>query len=174
MSVKNVILIGPMGVGKTTVGKALARILGIAFVDCDQEMERRTGVSIPTIFDIEGEDGFRKREIEILSDVSSGRDMVIATGGGVIMREENRRVLKESGVVVYLTASVNKLVRRTKNSKTRPLLQQGDPEQRIEQLMSEREPFYQEVADLVIEVDDRSPQFIAHRLKEAIDAHANS
>ena len=174
MSIDNIILVGPMGVGKTTVGKALARILGIAFVDCDQEMERRTGVSIPTIFDIEGEEGFRKREIEILSDITDGSGMVIATGGGVIMREENRAVLKRNGIVVYLTASISKLVRRTRNTKTRPLLQDGDVEMRIRQLMTDREPYYQDVADIVMEVDDRSPQFIAHRLKDAIEAHANT
>ncbi len=157
-----------MGVGKTTVGRALARQAGLDFVDCDVELEQRTGVTISTIFEIEGEDGFRRRESELLRELLSRQRSVIATGGGVVTREENRALLRGAGIVVYLLAPVARLVRRTRNSKHRPLLVGGNLEQTIGQLMEVRDPLYREVADLVIRVDDRSPQSLARRIHESI------
>jgi len=162
-----------MGVGKTTVGKALARLAGMHFIDCDQELEQRTGVSISTIFDIEGEDGFRRRETELLQEIVGGDNQVIATGGGVVMNETNRQALARGGYVIYLTAKVRKLIRRTRNSKTRPLLQTANPERTLTEIMKVREPVYTAVADLVVKVDDRSPQFIARRILETMQENEN-
>lgn len=173
MRPRNVILVGPMGVGKTTVGRALARQTGMTFVDCDQELEKRTGVSIPTIFDIEGEEGFRRREREMLGEIADGRDLVIATGGGVVVDPENRRVLRGAGLVVYLTAPVGRLLRRIRDNRSRPLLQREDPAKVLTELMETREPLYREVADLTIKVNTRSPQCIARRIHERVEQHAN-
>ncbi len=163
-----------MGVGKTTVGKVLARQFGMDFVDCDIELEERTGVSVSTIFEIEGEDGFRQRETRLLEELAGAEATVIATGGGAVIREENRALLRRSGLVIYLTAPVRKLVRRTRGSRNRPLLQCDDPQSVLEKLMRVRDPLYREVADLVIEVDDRSPKVLGKRIQERIDAHAHT
>ncbi|KAA3625854.1 MAG: shikimate kinase [Proteobacteria bacterium] len=174
MRVRNIILVGPMGVGKTTVGKALARILSMSFVDCDVELEQRTGVSVTTIFEIEGEEGFRRRESELLKEIVERKGYVVATGGGVIMCEENRAAIRSSGLVIYLTAPVNKLLKRTRNNRNRPLLQTTNPEKTLNDLMVVRDPLYRSVADLVIRVDDRSPQSLAHRIHETIESHENA
>lgn len=147
----NIFLVGLMGAGKTTIGRALARTLDKRFVDSDHEIEARTGVSIPLIFEIEGEASFRQREADMIRELTEQSDIVLATGGGAILRAENRACLKERGTVIYLRASVNSILRRTSHDKNRPLLQTADPRQRLEQLAQEREPYYLEVADLIVE-----------------------
>ena len=157
-----------MGVGKTTVGKAMAKATGREFVDLDQEIEHRTGVSIPTIFDIEGEAGFRKRECEIIEEFTARENMVIATGGGAVVNPDNRRAIQASGLVIYLTASIDKLVQRTRNSRNRPLLNADDPHKVLRELMAVREPIYREAADLVVEVDDRAPGTLSKKILKMI------
>lgn len=152
----NLYLVGPMGVGKTTIGKLLAKKLKKQFVDLDDEIEARAGASIPWIFDVEGESGFRRRETELLAEFSRRRGMVVSTGGGVVTREENRRLLKGAGVVVYLNASPEQLHARTLKDKKRPLLQVPDRLKVITELKEARDPFYREVADIVFDVGNRN------------------
>lgn len=140
-----------MGAGKTTVGRALAKRLNKRFIDSDHEIEARTGASIPLIFEIEGEGGFRQRESEVIRDLTAQSDIVLATGGGAILKPENRKYLKTRGTVIYLRASINSILQRTSHDKNRPLLQTANPRERLEQLAREREPYYLEVADLVVE-----------------------
>ena len=147
----NVFLVGLMGAGKTTVGRALAKKLDKQFIDSDHEIEARSGVSIPVIFEIEGEAGFRQREADVIRNLTAREDIVLATGGGAILRPENRELLKSRGTVVYLRADINQILQRTAKDKNRPLLQSGDPRQKLEQLSSEREPLYREVAHIVID-----------------------
>nr|WP_277986366.1 shikimate kinase AroK [Noviherbaspirillum cavernae] len=147
----NIFLVGLMGSGKTTVGRALARKLDKRFIDSDHEIEARTGASIPLIFEIEGEASFRQREAEVIRDLTGQSDIVLATGGGAILKPENRDYLKTRGTVIYLRASVNSILQRTSHDKNRPLLQTADPRQRIERLAREREPYYLEVAHIVVE-----------------------
>ncbi len=148
---ENIFLVGLMGSGKTTVGRALAKWLDMQFIDSDQEIESRTGASISWIFEIEGEESFRKREAEAIRDLTAQKGIVLATGGGTVINPENRRYLKERGTVVYLRASVNNILQRTMHDRTRPLLQTEDPRKKIEELSIQREPFYREVADIVID-----------------------
>lgn len=147
----NVYLVGLMGAGKTTVGRSLARRLGCGFIDSDREIEARTGVSIPTIFEIEGEDGFRKREVQVIEDLSLLNQHVVATGGGAVLREENRVRMKASGLVVYLNAPPATLWERTRKDRNRPLLRVADPFQKLKELYVYRDPIYREVADLIID-----------------------
>lgn len=172
----NLFLIGPMGSGKTTIGRQLAALLHKRFVDADHEIERRTGVSIPTIFDIEGEAGFRNREVAVIDDLSRDHDLVLATGGGAVLREENRAALKSRGTVIYLQADVDTLVERTRRDRTRPLLQTADPRGKIEELLRQREPIYRELADIVVETGQRAPASVARdviaHLKQVTD-HEN-
>ncbi|HXA48346.1 MAG TPA: shikimate kinase AroK, partial [Burkholderiaceae bacterium] len=147
----NIFLVGLMGAGKTTVGRALAKKLNLRFIDSDHEIEARTGASIPLIFEIEGEESFRQREAEVIADLTTQQGIVLATGGGAILRKENREALKAHGTVIYLRTSVNHILQRTSRDKNRPLLQTADPRKRLEQLTSEREPLYCEVADLIVE-----------------------
>jgi 3-dehydroquinate synthase len=148
---RNIFLVGLMGAGKTTVGRALAKRLNKRFIDSDHEIEARTGVSIPLIFEIEGEASFRQREADVIRDLCGQSDIVLATGGGAVLRPDNRASLKSGGTVIYLRASVNSILQRTSHDKNRPLLQTADPRRTIERLAREREPYYLEVADLVIE-----------------------
>ena len=164
----NVYLIGPMGVGKTTIGKALAKNLALEFLDSDQEIENRTGVSIMTIFDIEGDSGFRDREVKVILEVAKRRGIVLATGGGVVLRLENRRALRNSGLVVYLHATVEMQLERTRNSRNRPLLNSGNRRVVLAELMEEREPLYRQEADFVYEADSRSPQTAAREIATEI------
>jgi len=152
----NLYLVGPMGVGKTTIGKLLAKKLKKQFIDLDDEIEARAGASIPWIFDVEGESGFRRRESELLLEISRRSGMVVSTGGGVVTREENRRILKSDGIVVYLNASPEQLHARTLKDKKRPLLQVADRLKVIAELKEARDPFYREVADLVFDVGNRN------------------
>lgn len=164
----NVYLVGPMGVGKTTIGKALAKNLVLEFVDSDQEIERRTGVSIMTIFDIEGDSGFREREIKVISEIVKRRGIILATGGGAILRLENRLALRNSGLVVYLHATVEMQLERTRNSDHRPLLRSTNRKTTLEELMQEREPLYRQEADIVYMTDKRSPQVAAQEIAEEL------
>ncbi len=145
-----IILVGMMGAGKSTVGRALAKHLGWDFVDLDHEIEAITGVKIPVIFEIEGENGFRKRESHVLVDVLRRSKMVLATGGGVIIDEDNRRLLCAHGQVVYLSASAEELYQRTRLDKSRPLLKTDQPRKRIQELLFQRQAWYEEVADYKI------------------------
>jgi shikimate kinase len=150
----NIFLIGLMGVGKTTIGRKLAEKLGKTFLDCDREIEERTGVTIELIFEIEGEEGFRRRESAVLDELTARSNVVIATGGGAVLGPENREWLKERGTVVYLNAPVKILAGRTQADRKRPLLQTEDRLARLTELLREREPFYLEIADVIINTDD--------------------
>jgi len=149
-------LVGMMGAGKTTVGRQLAKRLGKSFHDTDREIEARTGVGVAVIFDIEGEAGFRKREAEIIEQVTALDDIVLATGGGAVLDARNRDYLKTRGFVVYLHALPPVLCQRTRGDRTRPLLHGADPRERLERLYAERDPLYREVADLVIDTGRQS------------------
>lgn len=151
LSKSNLYLVGLMGSGKTTVGRILAKRLGLSFIDTDREVEERTGVSIPTIFEIEGEDGFRRRESQVVEDCSKMTNTIVATGGGVVLRPENRAYLGRSGLVVYLNVLPRILYERTRADKNRPLLRVDDPLAKLQQLFAARDPLYREVADLVID-----------------------
>lgn len=152
----SIVLVGPMGAGKSTIGRQLSNSLKKDFKDSDHEIVARTGASIPLIFEIEGEEGFRKREAAMIDELSQMGDIVLATGGGAVLREENRKHLKERGVVIYLYASVDQLFERTSRDRNRPLLQTENPRQKLEDLMEQRDPLYREVADIVVHTDDRS------------------
>jgi len=147
---RNIYLVGLMGAGKTTIGKVLARRLSYSFIDSDHEIARRTGVSVPTIFEIEGEEGFRKREAQIIAEIAALDTQVVATGGGVVLRPENRQLLLSSGLVVYLNVPLHTLYERTRHDKNRPLLQVQDPLQKLKELHIQRDPLYREVADIVV------------------------
>lgn len=159
-----VFLVGPMGAGKTTIGKYLAQHLKLRFADTDSEIESRTGADIPWIFDVEGEEGFRDREQQMVAEMTLWDDVVLATGGGVITRPENRSALAGRGFVVYLYATIDEQVRRTRRDRRRPLLQDGDPEEILRDLMAHRDPLYREIADHIIETDTCSPRTVAQRL----------
>ena len=138
------------GAGKTTVGRQLARHMQRCFIDADHEIEARTGVRIPHIFDIEGEQGFRDREAKVIADLAARSDQVVATGGGAILRPENRVALRQAGTVIYLNVAPGMLYERTKLDPNRPLLQVDDPRKKIEEMFAQRDPLYREVADIVI------------------------
>jgi shikimate kinase len=169
MSKSNIFLVGPMGAGKSTIGRVLAFELNRQFRDTDRVIEDRTGADIPWIFDMEGEAGFRDRETAVLADLSTELDLVIATGGGIVLRPENRRMMKESGYVCYLTASTEQLVERTSRDKKRPLLQVENPRQKIIDLLEMRDPIYRESADFIINTDKRSPKMVAQEIVRLIE-----
>ena len=158
-----IVLVGPMGAGKTTVGQLLSKKLRLPFKDTDAEIESRTGADIPWIFDVEGEAGFRDRETQVLKDLLSDNFGVIATGGGIVLRDENRALLK-SVDVIYLKASLDEQLRRTANDRKRPLLQTEDPRSVLQRLMTLRDPLYREVATRVIETDGANSRTIAAQL----------
>jgi shikimate kinase len=166
---QNLILIGPMGAGKTTVGKQLAQIFGMEFIDSDLEIQRRTGVDIPTIFEFEGEPGFRKRERAIIAELTALEGVVLATGGGVVLDEQNRRLLSGRGFVVYLQCTPEQQYERTFRDRNRPLLQTEDPLGVLKDLMAQREPFYLQIADLVIKSDRRSAQSVAREIRAKLE-----
>jgi shikimate kinase len=160
----NIYLVGMMGAGKTTVGKLLARRLKRRFIDADHEIERRCGVRIPVIFDIEGEAGFRSREAQVIAELSALDGIVLATGGGAVLAPENRRLLASRGTVVYLRAMPADLYQRLRHDKNRPLLATADPLARLQELYKQRDPLYLEVADLVVETGRQNVQMLAREL----------
>ncbi|MDH5648428.1 MAG: shikimate kinase AroK [Gammaproteobacteria bacterium] len=169
-SPENIYLIGPMGVGKSTIGRQLASQFKKEFIDLDHELEKRTGVSISIIFEIEGEPGFRKRESELLDELTQKNNIVLATGGGAILSEANRKILRTRGFVVYLRASIDTLVERTRNDRKRPLLQNGDKRQTIEDLLAVRGPIYTDEADLIVDTDNRAPATVAKEIINKVEA----
>jgi shikimate kinase len=167
--VTNIVLVGPMGSGKTSVGRRLACVLKRDFFDSDFEIVARTGVAIDHIFDVEGEEGFRNRETSMLADLCEISNIVIATGGGIVIKPENRELLKHNSFVVYLSSSVEQLVNRTARSKSRPLLERStDREQTIKDILKARESFYQEVADIVIDTTGKKLYAIINEITKAI------
>jgi shikimate kinase len=164
-SVSNIVLVGPMGAGKSTVGRLLASRLGFSFVDTDSVIEDRTGADIPWIFDVEGEEGFRARETAVLRDLlMDGSPMVIATGGGIVTRPENIPLLRKLGRVVFLKASLEQLCSRTSKDKKRPLLQVKDPRAKIIELLQVRTPLYEQVADLSVVTDIRGAKNVVQQI----------
>lgn len=165
----NIFLVGPMGAGKSTVGRQLGKSLKKQFIDCDKEIEKRTGASISLIFDVEGESGFRKREQQILDELTERDDLVLATGGGAVLDELNRSRLMSRGFVVYLNAPLDLLIERTSRDKTRPLLQTENPRQRISELLEQRDPLYRQVADTIVETNRRSARHVVKEIQERLD-----
>jgi shikimate kinase len=157
-------LTGPMGAGKSTIGRQLSRQLRMTFYDSDREIENRTGVDIPLIFELEGEQGFRKRERLVIDELTSLPDIVLATGGGAILDADNRKHMAERGLVIYLHASVNQQLARTKHDRNRPLLQTDNPRQRLDDLMQLRDPLYREIADLVINTDGKRVMAVVNQI----------
>lgn len=165
----NIILVGMMGAGKTTVGKLLAKQLGKTFIDSDEEIQRRTGVTIPHIFDVEGEAGFRVRESGVIQELLKQDDIVLATGGGAILSPQNRAMMKQNGVVVYLKSSVHDLWQRTRHDHNRPLLQTENPRARLQELHDLRDPLYTTAADMIIHTGKQSVQVLLERLQHRLE-----
>ena len=165
---RNIFLIGPMGSGKTAVGRHLARALRFPFHDSDAEIESRTGVDIAFIFDKEGESGFRVREHEVIELLTRLEPIVLATGGGAVLRADNRQALATRGCVVYLQTSVRQQLERTRHGRHRPLLLTGDPRARLDELMLERAPLYAEIADITVSTDGRRVQSVAEDVQRLL------
>ncbi|MEX1080490.1 MAG: shikimate kinase AroK [Halofilum sp. (in: g-proteobacteria)] len=170
-STRRVFLVGPMGAGKTTTGRQLARALGLEFVDCDRELEARSGVDIPTIFDFEGEAGFRQRERALVEELTHRDGIVLATGGGVVLDADNRRDLAGRGLVIYLATPVEDQLRRTREDRQRPLLQDGDRHATLARLQDERDPLYREVADIVVDTAGGRRRKIIDRILADLAEH---
>ncbi|ACO80639.1 shikimate kinase [Azotobacter vinelandii CA] len=165
---RNVILVGPMGSGKSTIGRLLAKELRLAFKDSDKEIEQRTGADIPWIFDVEGEAGFREREQAMIGELCASDGIVLATGGGAVLRSENRAALRSGGRIVYLHASVAQQLERTSRDRNRPLLHSADPGRVLSDLMLVRDPLYREIADLVVETDERPPRMVVEEILDRL------
>lgn len=165
---RNIFLVGPMGAGKSTIGRHLADELHLEFFDSDQEIERRTGADIAWIFDLEGEDGFRAREENVINELTDRQGIVLATGGGSVVSKNVRNRLSARGIVVYLQTTIDKQVARTQRDKRRPLLQNDDPEAVLKDLAGQRNPLYEDVADYVVDTDDQSARAVANQIIEKI------
>ncbi len=164
----NIFLVGPMGAGKSAVGRQLARMLHLDFVDSDDQIEARTGVDIGFIFEKEGEDGFRHREAAVIDELTQRDGVVLATGGGAVIRDENRSHLGARGFVVYLYTSVDQQFSRTSRGQERPLLQNTDRLKKLEELLAVRDPLYREIADLVVETDGRKVKAVANEIADSL------
>jgi len=164
VKVRNIFLIGPMGAGKSTIGRTLAKELKLEFYDSDEVIEARSGASIAWIFDVEGEEGFRRREQKIVDELTQKNNIVLATGGGVIMTSENRNALAGRGTVIYLKTSLQQQYERTKRDTKRPQLQTDNLEERLEYLRDEREPLYEELADISFETDRLTVKAVANNI----------
>jgi shikimate kinase len=165
---KNIFLIGPMGAGKSAVGRYLARTLHLSFVDSDDEIESRTGVDIPFIFEKEGEAGFRKREAVVIDDLSKMDGVILATGGGAVIDVDSRSRLGGRGFVVYLFTTVDQQVLRTQKGRERPLIGKADPRATLQELLDVRDPMYREIADIVVETDGRKVKSVADEIIEQV------
>lgn len=162
----SIVLVGPMGSGKSTVGRALAKLLNKEFVDSDHELEERCGANIPWIFDIEGEEGFRNRETAVLESLSKRPNTVIATGGGAVLKKKNRKILRSAGKIIYLTAPIDVLFSRVSKDKNRPLLQVENPRSTYEAIFKQRDPIYRKLADIVFESSEQvSPNEVAKNIQ---------
>ncbi len=157
-----------MGAGKSAVGRQLARLLHLEFIDSDEEIETRTGVDIPFIFEKEGEEGFRKREVKVIDELSQKESIVLATGGGAIADADSRSRLGARGYVIYLYTSVKQQLERTQRGRNRPILNNGNPEKVLEELMATRDPLYREIADLIVDTDGRRVQTVAREIHESL------
>jgi len=166
---RNVFIVGPMGAGKTTVGKLLADELGLEFLDSDKEIEDRTGADIGWIFDVEGETGFRKREAAMIDELTARSGVLVATGGGAVLLEENRKRLVSRGTVISLNAPLEQQIERTSRDRTRPLLRDGEPGDVLAALQEDRGPLYQEVADFTFTADRRSAKALAQEIARALE-----
>ena len=165
---KNIFLIGLMGAGKTTIGRQIANELSLEFFDSDHEIENRTGVTITHIFDIEGEAGFRKRETAMLDELTEKKGMVLATGGGAILKPENRQFLMSRGTTIYLYANIETLLERTSKDRNRPLLQTEDPQEKLRELFEIRDPLYRETADIIIDTGKDSVRLAIKEILEKL------
>ncbi|UUO23960.1 shikimate kinase AroK [Colwellia sp. M166] len=167
---RNIFLVGPMGAGKSTIGRELADKLHLEFFDSDQEIERRTGADIAWVFDLEGEEGFRLREETVIEDLSEKQGIVLATGGGSVISAQVRNRLSARGIVVYLETTIDKQVARTQRDRRRPLLQTDEePRTVLENLAVERNPLYEEIADVIVQTDDQSAKVVASKIVERLD-----
>lgn len=166
----NIILIGPMGAGKTTIGRQIARLFKFDFFDSDREIEQRTGASIPLIFELEGEEGFRRREQEVISQLCNKTHIVLATGGGAVLKKENQLALKRSGTIVYLCAGIDDLLARTAKDKNRPLLQTDNPREKLQTILNEREPIYRELADIILKTNKMTVHMAVKELAARLHA----
>lgn len=160
----NLFLIGPMGAGKSTIGRLLAAELSREFFDSDHAIQARCGADIPWIFDVEGEQGFRQREVQMIDDLTQRPSVVVATGGGAVLREENRRALRERGTVVYLLTTVDQQLRRTAKDRNRPLLQCDNREQVLNDMFAQRDPLYRATSDITVRTDRRSPRAVVNEI----------
>ena len=165
----NIFLVGPMGAGKSTIGRQLADALSFQFEDSDHEIQRRTGVDIPTIFEYEGEEGFRNREQQVIADLTDQEGIVLATGGGAVLREANRQRLTARGVVIYLHCSPEQQFARTNRDRNRPLIQTADPLQSLRDIMEIREPLYRQVADLVVSTEKRGTVAVVKEIRRRLE-----
>ena len=164
----SIFLVGPMGAGKTTIGLQLAKHFDRQFFDSDKEIERRTGATIPLIFELEGEEGFRKRETQVIQDLATLKSAIIATGGGAVIKSENRHILKNNGLIIYLKADLDHLFERTQKDKNRPLLQTENPKDRLKEIIEQRNPLYEEVADIIIKTGNQSIKSVVEHITRLI------